>query len=1351
MDTIPGPKNVRFPHRKVPYICGGITFPRSNEYNQHEDLTHLGLLGAVGTVFLPESFGLMQELNRQGLLDDRTTTPYHHTPALYDTRFKAQDSLHPAGDSEYLSGNPFFELQRSIARSSREPPAHDQSQVAGSSSESTLSPEADIEALKAFPRSAWEAAVSFDKLRSSATSAVDGSEPVLSECRYDGGEFSSFPSRRGWDQNLLRGSSSLQFAAFIQQQGKSKEDAAVLIQSWLYFGMLSDVLGCAISEKDFRVPDASGKPMITLQNLFAPPYLTPDWIQQRQSLSSEDRLQARSRAEICFATAKAFTLAEDEGHLDSIPFVGELALSVRILGSYLETFVAFAGFTSLEYSDSRPWGVGSIIRERLLAPWHAKMPSYFCVNDVERFGRHVQPQAMYYLSNLFRGFSMIGGRRWDPLDHSSCSKAKCLAYQVDSEDYITEHRVGCDERKCKFVGPSPASLTKMLGSPSPQLPLIKVITTGDSSEMEIELVPYTPGLAFTAISHVWAEGKGNPRENKLPVCQLKYIARCVKRAHEYKKPFPTSEQVVEEEQRTYTELFWLDTLCVPRPRGLAKDNALGMIKVPYDEAAYVLVLGQDFERLTAGSRTPEECAAWILTSPWMKRLWTFQEGAVARNLLIEFTEGAVQVENILQGIDVKSNGFLPYELVSLQLGKGLRQMLSFPKTSDSIMERLPIAWNCSIGRTASVEGDQSICFAAMLGMDVKAIHHTPVPERTKKLYSMLPAFPQDILFSDEPKLPDIGFRWADAELMTSYISESTSFALQGASTSQEHHLTAIFPGFVVTLDFPQADFFFEDVEAGRWIKVTGGVNFPDTGSREPHLIGLIVKDHSWTLQKSFLKPKKAVLVTFNRGMLDEARQTGGLPYLKHVTIERYVDLTIASMDEPDLRLFKQEHQNDILFGHPEPILAIDQMQGQRANDTSSAWLRGQWSNPTDIFTILLIIGGDIVQKAIGQLVAGPVRYLTPVSFSFGWVSYAISAMLAAMGDNRLMPKPELDCVLINVKSKYARTNRSWLLSRLLRDQVHWVPASLPLGWRTVEKDRLEELRLLNANKPAQDRRSDSAIRLSLRVTVWNCKGQTARGGHDLVYWSGVLVAIIQIVGLGVPPLVLYNEYFTILISGGGTLLAWLSGALPQWMEEKINVRALEKSKDVLLTEGAGCYDVIMLRSQAGDLDLEALAGSQRSLKHPHLNRLASILLAVLWVAFLISVAGWEHHTWYVLGVGIVGIVHNVYVAGWERMPTALGIPLEFENMFVNDKVMKVLWQLETQYPAAGASALQSFFPGGTNEKEVRAWEFAAKRYEQWTANDRPYKNTGEPDTWIMPDPVWVDVKDPEPALFQIPP
>jgi hypothetical protein len=47
---------------------------------------------------------------------------------------------------------------------------------------------------------------------------------------------------------------------------------------------------------------------------------------------------------------------------------------------------------------------------------------------------------------------------------------------------------------------------------------------------------------------------------------------------------------------------------------------------------------------------------------------------------------------------------------------------------------------------------------------------------------------------------------------------------------------------------------------------------------------------------------------------------------------------------------------------------------------ASEQFRLQWSHPKDVFSILLILGGDIVGRALAQLAGG---WLTPVTFSFG--------------------------------------------------------------------------------------------------------------------------------------------------------------------------------------------------------------------------------------------------------------------------------------------------------------------------------------------------------------------------------
>lgn len=50
-------------------------------------------------------------------------------------------------------------------------------------------------------------------------------------------------------------------------------------------------------------------------------------------------------------------------------------------------------------------------------------------------------------------------------------------------------------------------------------------------------------------------------------------------------------------------------------------------------------------------------------------------------------------------------------------------------------------------------------------------------------------------------------------------------------------------------------------------------------------------------------------------------------------------------------------------------------------DTPTDAFRDEWSNPSNYaFTVLLLIGGDLINRALAQLAGGLV---TPVAFSFG--------------------------------------------------------------------------------------------------------------------------------------------------------------------------------------------------------------------------------------------------------------------------------------------------------------------------------------------------------------------------------
>ena len=110
--------------------------------------------------------------------------------------------------------------------------------------------------------------------------------------------------------------------------------------------------------------------------------------------------------------------------------------------------------------------------------------------------------------------------------------------------------------------------------------------------------------------------------------------------------------------------------------------------------------------------------------------------------------------------------------------------------------------------------------------------------------------------------------------------------------------------------------------------------------------------------------------------------------------------------------------------------------------TPDSEMQSQWSNPGDILSLLLLIGGDIVQKALAQFVGvyirpfkkGPRILLTPVAFSFGWVAYSFNTLMSIVGENHLMPDaPDHPSILINCNNAYTRTNQSWILGRILRD------------------------------------------------------------------------------------------------------------------------------------------------------------------------------------------------------------------------------------------------------------------------------------------------------------------------------
>ncbi|KAK0201164.1 hypothetical protein DFS33DRAFT_1456339 [Desarmillaria ectypa] len=368
-------------------------------------------------------------------------------------------------------------------------------------------------------------------------------------------------------------------------------------------------------------------------------------------------------------------------------------------------------------------------------------------------------------------------------------------------------------------------------------------------------------------------------------------------------------------------------------------------------------------------------------------------------------------------------------------------------------------------------------------------------------------------------------------------------------------------------------------------------------------------------------------------------------------------------------------------------------------DPTSQAIRGTWQNPSDTLSILLIIGGDVVLKALAQL-AG--RSFTPIAFSFGWVSYSFNTLMSVLGDGRLVPAADYPAKVINAENGYMRGNKSWVIGRLLRD----------------------------FERPLSDG-------VGLSITVFEAVEANLAGipSVDLWWYSGLVIIAVQLAVAAIP-CALHQNWSILLITAAGTVLALITGALPQWRSEKWACRR-ETKKVFCVTGGNGTRYVMVILGRGVGLDLEDLAAAEppRMRRRGQVDNSAfwftqvvCLMLATLWIILLITVTALKEDTWYLLGVGGLGMVQNVLVAGAERHISTSGIHLEKIEEYRQRKVMDALMDLEEDYPKVGKSLVTEFFPSGLHGAETQWWAGSKDVYKKLREEKRP-------DSLTKPGPV----------------
>ena len=352
-----------------------------------------------------------------------------------------------------------------------------------------------------------------------------------------------------------------------------------------------------------------------------------------------------------------------------------------------------------------------------------------------------------------------------------------------------------------------------------------------------------------------------------------------------------------------------------------------------------------------------------------------------------------------------------------------------------------------------------------------------------------------------------------------------------------------------------------------------------------------------------------------------------------------------------------------------------------------------WRSPNDTLSLLMLIGGDIVQRAVAQLAGTGPGPLCPVAFSFGWLAYSVSALTSAVGDGRLLPQPDCPGYVVNAKSGYVRENASWVLGRLLRDSDSarkFKSTSLTIAfYRTVQDNPCNMADAASASKARR----------------------TGMPSRDWVYWSGVLVILLQH-AIAVIPGALHGNWIVLIVTVGGTALALTCGGLRQWRDEKFAARRVDPCKGrevVALTRGNGSSFAMVVVSERAGLRIEDLA-TGRGKRRRETNVMTGALF-VCWLVLLLTVEGLQNDAWYLLAVGGLGMVQNAVAAGATRSADALGFhfePLQEEDEIKEKKVMRTLMRAEERERGVGLALLPIFFPGELWPEEQEYWD-ARKR------------------------------------------
>lgn len=137
----------------------------------------------------------------------------------------------------------------------------------------------------------------------------------------------------------------------------------------------------------------------------------------------------------------------------------------------------------------------------------------WCPQHVSNLSQKFDLHTFAYLATLERSAFRLEG-------HQFCQvRSSCVLYNTNAVTYKIRHVTA--DCACPTIAVEYQSLLKIIEKD--QVPLVSIERGTDRTQYKLHLHSRSRRSKYIVISHVWADGLGNPSMNGLPACQVEQL------------------------------------------------------------------------------------------------------------------------------------------------------------------------------------------------------------------------------------------------------------------------------------------------------------------------------------------------------------------------------------------------------------------------------------------------------------------------------------------------------------------------------------------------------------------------------------------------------------------------------------------------------------------------------------------------------------------------------------------------------------------------------------------------------------------------------------------------------------